>query len=140
MKVLTIKEPWASLILEGKKTIETRTWKTNHRGTVLLHASKHPKSKISGCIFAIATIADCKPMTKDHEKDACCEIYPRAHSWFLEDVKPTELKPIKGNLGLWDFDCVVRKKIPCNNCQFKLRGDEEVCPSCGEKLIWALFG
>ena len=46
MKALSIKEPWATLILEGKKTIETRTWKTNYRGEILLCASKNPKSNI----------------------------------------------------------------------------------------------
>lgn len=140
MKVLTIREPWASLILEGKKTIETRTWKTKHRGTILLHASKNPKSKISGCIFAVATLKDCQEMIKEHEEKACCEVYPNANSWFLEDIKPTELKEIKGNLGLWDFDCEIRKKIPCSNCNFKLKGVEDICPNCGKKLLWALIG
>lgn len=110
MKVLTIKEPWANLILEGKKTIETRTWKTQHRGLILLHASKNPKSKISGCIFAAAKIVDCIPMVKAHESKACCDIYPKAYSWFLEDIKPTELKEVKGKLGLWNFDCDLRCK------------------------------
>lgn len=104
MKVLTIREPWASLILSGKKTIETRSWKTNHRGKILLHASKIPRTKISGCIFAIAEIVDCQTMTKEHEKEACCEIYPSANSWFLKNVRPTELKEVNGKLGLWDFD------------------------------------
>jgi hypothetical protein len=39
MKVLSIKQPWCSLIGLGIKPIENRTWKTNHRGTLLLHAS-----------------------------------------------------------------------------------------------------
>lgn len=38
-KVLSIKQPWCSLIAIGIKPIENRTWKTNHRGTLLLHAS-----------------------------------------------------------------------------------------------------
>lgn len=109
MKVLTIKEPWATMILEGKKTIETRTWKTNHRGVILLHAAKNPRSKISGCIFACANIEDVKPMKKGDEKAACCEIYDGAYSWFLSEVHPTELKSVKGNLGLWNFDCVLKQ-------------------------------
>lgn len=39
MKAFTIKQPWASLIIEGIKDIENRTWKTNFRGRVLIHAS-----------------------------------------------------------------------------------------------------
>lgn len=110
MKVLTIKEPWASLILSGEKTIETRTWKTKHRGLVLLHASTSPKTILSGKIFAVAEIVDCKPMIKEHEKLACCSIYPKAQSWFLANIKPTELKEVKGKLGLWEFDCELRQK------------------------------
>jgi ASCH domain. len=43
MKAISLKEPWASLMLEGKKTIETRVWKTNYRGKLLLCASKNQK-------------------------------------------------------------------------------------------------
>ena len=38
MKAITVKQPWASLIVEGIKDIENRTWKTNFRGRVLVHA------------------------------------------------------------------------------------------------------
>ncbi len=40
MKVLTIKQPYASLIAEGIKEYEFRTWKTNYRGEFLVHAGK----------------------------------------------------------------------------------------------------
>ena len=40
MKAITIKQPWASLIAAGLKDIENRTWKTNFRGRVLIHAAK----------------------------------------------------------------------------------------------------
>jgi hypothetical protein len=39
MKALTVKQPWASLIVEGIKNIENRTWKTNFRGRILIHAA-----------------------------------------------------------------------------------------------------
>ena len=38
MKAITIKQPWASLIIEGIKDIENRTWPTKFRGRVLIHA------------------------------------------------------------------------------------------------------
>jgi len=38
MKAITIKQPWASLIVDGIKDIENRTWKTKFRGRVLIHA------------------------------------------------------------------------------------------------------
>jgi len=40
MKTITIKQPWASLIVEGIKDIENRTWPTKYRGRVLVHAAK----------------------------------------------------------------------------------------------------
>ena len=39
MKVLSIKEPFATLIANGKKKIETRSWKTNYRGEMFIQAS-----------------------------------------------------------------------------------------------------
>ena len=40
MKVISILQPWASLIIEGHKKIETRSWNTKYRGELLIHASK----------------------------------------------------------------------------------------------------
>ena len=40
MKVLSLTEPYATIIKERKKTIETRSWKTNYRGKLLIHAGK----------------------------------------------------------------------------------------------------
>ena len=107
MRAISIREPWASLILSGEKTIETRTWKTKYRGPVLLCASKNPKSEISGKAFATATIIDCDEMVKGDEKFACCEMYPKANSWFLDDVKPIKTFDIKGQLGLFEIEGVV---------------------------------
>lgn len=38
MKALTLREPWASLVLEGVKTLETRSWATRYRGELFIHA------------------------------------------------------------------------------------------------------
>ncbi len=39
MKALSIRQPWAWLVLHGGKDIENRTWHTKHRGQFLVHAS-----------------------------------------------------------------------------------------------------
>ncbi len=39
---LSVKQPWAALILAGRKTVEVRTWPTRRRGRVLIHAGKVP--------------------------------------------------------------------------------------------------
>jgi hypothetical protein len=40
MKVISLLQPWASLVAIGAKKIETRSWPTNYRGPLLIHASK----------------------------------------------------------------------------------------------------
>lgn len=44
MKTISIKQPYAWLICSGLKNIENRTWNTNYRGRVLVHASAKPVS------------------------------------------------------------------------------------------------
>ena len=40
MKAITVLQPWAWLLATGKKRCETRSWKTNYRGEILIHAGK----------------------------------------------------------------------------------------------------
>ena len=40
MKALSIRQPWAELIIQGCKTIELRTWTTHHRGRLAVHAAQ----------------------------------------------------------------------------------------------------
>jgi len=40
MKALSVRQPWAWLIVAGYKGIENRTWETRHRGPLLIHAGK----------------------------------------------------------------------------------------------------
>lgn len=40
MKVLTLTQPWATLVAIGAKKIETRSWSTNYRGPLAIHAAK----------------------------------------------------------------------------------------------------
>jgi len=40
MKALSIRQPWAELILQGRKTIELRTWRTHYRGPLAIHAAQ----------------------------------------------------------------------------------------------------
>lgn len=40
MKALSIRQPWAWLIVHGHKPVENRGWPTKVRGRVLVHAAK----------------------------------------------------------------------------------------------------
>ena len=71
MKVLTLKQPWATLVAEGIKKYEFRSWKTNYRGKVLIHAGAGIDKKemdkfkylnlsyLSKKIIAVVEIEDC---------------------------------------------------------------------------------
>lgn len=39
MKAITVQQPYASLICQGIKDIENRSWRTHYRGPVYIHAS-----------------------------------------------------------------------------------------------------
>ena len=130
MKVVSIIEPWASLIKEKVKYIETRSWKTNYRGKLYIHASlkKVPKKdeRINnlitllkdkdfkyGHIIAEATLVDCIYMDEDfiskiknnNQEYICGEYSIGRYAWILEDIKELS-KPIpaKGSLGIWNYN------------------------------------
>jgi len=112
MKALCLKQPYASWIAEGKKTIETRTWKTNYREKFLVVASRGLdllrelelalENYPIGMALAIARILDCRPMTEQDEKAACCELYDGAWAWLLTDVRKIEPFPVKGQLSFFE--------------------------------------
>lgn len=125
MKVLTIKEPWASLIINGYKKYEFRSWKTKYRGKILIHAgmslekdaakrfSKYNLEYYKGAIIGEATITDCILVdTKFNEELRKINplVYARSnhvetYAWKLENIKKYD-KPIyiKGKLGLWNYE------------------------------------
>jgi hypothetical protein len=39
---LSLKQPWATLLVYGRKTIEIRRWPTARRGKILIHAARVP--------------------------------------------------------------------------------------------------
>lgn len=125
MKVISIKQPWASLIVEGYKKFEFRTWKTSYRGEILIHASKTvEKDKLkrfadlnlsypTGQIIGKAYLSNCLVMTKELEDKLISEnelVYGatsgRSGYAFKMDKAEKLSNPItiNGNLGLWNYD------------------------------------
>ena len=125
MKALTIKEPWATLIIEGYKAYEFRSWKTKYRGKILIHAGmsleKENANKFKdynleyskGAIIGEAEITDCIFVTKEINEELK-KINPlvygnsghvEKYAWKLENVKKYDKPiPVKGQLGLWNYD------------------------------------
>ena len=127
MKTLTIKQPFATLIVEGLKEYEFRTWKTNYRGEILIHAGKAVDKKAmkkyeylgleypKGCIIGKATITDCikiddNARKKLKEKNSI--IYSNiidnkdwnGYGFKLENVEKLENIEVCGKLSFWEFD------------------------------------
>lgn len=130
MKVLSLTEPYATLIKEKKKQIETRSWKTDYRGEIYIHASltKIPKEWKNndslmalvnnmplhfGYILCKCNLTNCVYMTKDYiekikmtnRQELICGIYKEGrYAWILEDIEPIR-EPIKakGSLGIWNY-------------------------------------
>ena len=106
MKALSIQQPWASMIASGIKTIETRVWSTEYRGPLLICATKKPEvdGLPVGVALCIVELVDCRTMTEEDQVKACCEIYPRAHSFVLKRLRSVEPFPVKGQLGFFDVE------------------------------------
>jgi hypothetical protein len=72
---LSIKQPWATLVAHGLKTIEIRRWETSQRGRVYIHAARAAddrdygwklvpkfllaKTSMAGGIIGVAELTDC---------------------------------------------------------------------------------
>ncbi len=104
VKALSVQEPWASRLAYGGKTVETRTWRTGYRGPLLICASASPTSSVSGKAVALATLADCRLMTRDDEPAAQSNWYDDLYAWVLTDVTTVQPFAVKGRQGLYDVD------------------------------------
>ena len=130
MKVISIIEPWASLIKDNIKFIETRSWKTTYRGEIYIHASLKKVSKNDkrideliallknknfkyGHIIAKATLIDCiymdnefiKKIINNKTEYICGEYREGRYAWILKDITPLNTPiPVKGKLGIWNYE------------------------------------
>ena len=106
MKALSVKQPWASMIASGEKTLETRTWNTKHRGEILIVASKNPKigGLPTGVALCVVTIIDCRDMLASDESNACCKVYKNAKVWVLDRVTKIKTFPVKGRLSIYNVN------------------------------------
>ena len=130
MKVLTIKEPYATLIKRKIKYIETRSWKTNYRGELYIQAgcSKIDRNlkqhsellelykdiKLNyGNIICKCNLIDCVYMTEEfinQEKEnnynnfIAGEYKEGRYAWILDSIEEVEPIPVKGKLGIWNYN------------------------------------
>ncbi|MBP2834703.1 ASCH domain-containing protein [Dickeya parazeae] len=121
MKALSVRQPWAWLIVNGFKDVENRSWNTKHRGPVLIHASSRKPSPADmrealvvmqtvGCMsyrlpsadgFKLGGIVGVATIT------GTCE--SSTSPWFsgpvgfqLRDARPLKFRPMRGRLSFFD--------------------------------------
>jgi hypothetical protein len=119
MKALSIRQPWAWLIVHGGKDVENRTWHTKLRGRFLVHASAGMTSNeftrallfcserglpmpdrddmMRGGIIGSVELFD----SVDHSNSPW---YTGDKAFLLRDPRPIEFIPLKGQLGFFDID------------------------------------
>ena len=126
MKTLIIREPYATLIKNKIKFVETRSWKTNYRGKVLIHSCKGKfliKDKIKhlvnidelkyGYILCEADLVDCiyidenyaNKMENNYLNNFLCGDYNIGrYAWVLSNIRLIKQIEISGQLGLWNYE------------------------------------
>jgi hypothetical protein len=118
VRVLTLREPYASLVAWGVKTIETRPRGTTHRGLLAIHAGlgatlpcdarhlqrlaqvgKLPNSATYGQVLAVVRLLDVRALRREDE-GAACFYAPGRKAWVLDPdvvrVAPISFRGFQG--------------------------------------------
>jgi hypothetical protein len=123
MKALTLTQPWATLVMAGRKTYETRAWRTDYRGALAIHAARsmgieacaaarafglEPEELPRGAVLGEVLLADCRPVEEvsvGAQERAYGDYSGGRFAWRLFAPCAYEV-PIAagGSLGLWNWD------------------------------------
>jgi hypothetical protein len=118
---ITIKQPWAQLIVAGHKTIETRTHSRfgGLQGQrIYIHAGRgydptgtdiatryltadQLSTLTTGAIIATAYVSEARELTEQDEANALIECQTPRYGLVLSDITPIEPIPAKGKQGVW---------------------------------------
>lgn len=118
LPTLTIRQPWAWLIVNGHKDIENRSWPTRYRGRIYVHAGKgmtrdeYLMSDITAAEVGI-TIPPFEQLERGGivgEVEIVDCVTESASPWFfgqcgfvLRNAKKLPFQPCKGALGFWNY-------------------------------------
>jgi len=103
---ISIRQPWAHLILTAGKDIENRSWPTQQRGRVLIHAGRTTVEDPEtirrlglplGGIVGSVEIADCVSASDSRW-------WSGPWGWVLRDPRPLQFTPCTGRLGFFRPD------------------------------------
>ena len=127
MKAITISQPWARLIASGEKFVENRSWSTNYRGPIAIHAglgtqylskeelAEYPTSaviaiaRLAACVNLfdvtskrVSTLGEIIPGTQYTYKQIVEHKYSEGPCcWILEDIQEVGPWKATGKQGLW---------------------------------------
>ena len=122
MKCLSVSQPFADLIISGKKNIELRNWNTNFRGEFLIHAPikirindckrlKITKKLVTGAIVGKAVLYDVKKygslaeIKKDQKYHFAVNVGNKTFGFKIKNAKALRIPiPWKGQLGFFDVE------------------------------------
>lgn len=112
MRALSIRQPWVSLIMSGKKTIEVRTWSTDYRGILAVHAaarSEHPRALeladvdgARGAYVGVVQLVDVRPWEPEDFLNSGSVDGMGSFAWVLRRPRLFNVSiPGAGRLGLF---------------------------------------
>lgn len=114
MKTIVLRQPWASLVAEGEKTIELRTWGTKHRGPLLIVAGRGVDRadakrlgrirESAGVTLCVVDLVDVREATRADDPAACCAVTPGEFAWVLAKPRAVTRVSIIGRLGLYEVE------------------------------------
>lgn len=116
IRVLAVRQPWASLIVEGLKTIEVRTRNTNIRGPVAIYAGWHiPNEAEQGSFLRmIYNMESDKKLTSAERRHLEDTLYQAPHGQILGTVEITD-SPQRPVIGKNLFNGFVNKHLAPEN-------------------------
>ncbi len=124
MKAISIKQPWASLIVEGVKDIENRNWFTHYRGRIYIHTGKRFDDQ--GAELLCRLYPDLKKLVDNSRNmrggmighvDLIDCVTKHSSPWFhgkygfvFNSPCKNQFYPFKGQLSIFDFEFDVTKE------------------------------
>lgn len=108
IKAISVRQPWAQMIVQGFKTIETRTWYTEHRGDLLICSTQQPEwpGCKSGFALCVVNLKNCRPMIESDAAGARIEFDKEENlfAWILTDLREIRPFPVRGQRRLFDVE------------------------------------
>ena len=113
MKAISVKQPWAYMLVDGAKTVEVRSWPTTHRGPLLICAAAAPHNCFwddgeekrllhAGCMIGVVDVLDCRKMTKADDDASLGNYKAGMYAWVTKPVGFCQPIAIKQKLNLFD--------------------------------------